>query len=181
MSCVTNKNLRVYYENNLPHSELNVWKPFGICNFVNGTDGTQFKPFLTEDDQIWAFEPMLCRKLDFLSHHGNISMSNVEIKGIPTIRFVVTYENFARSLRNRCFCLEDSEDKCPAGALNLVACSSAQNVEVIASSPYFYTNPTLLNQSHLEMKHFSLNQYGTILDIEPVRKESFNKTLLFKK
>ena len=97
-------------------------------------------------------------------------MPNVEIKGIPTIRFVVTYENFARSLRNRCYCLEDSEDKCPAGALNLVACSSAQNVEVIASSPYFYTNPTLLNQSHLEMKHFSLDQYGTILDIEPVRK-----------
>lgn len=101
-------------------------------------------------------------------------MSDIDVKGIPTKRFVLTYENFAATEQNECFCLEDSFAKCPAGLLNIRKCTTAQDAEIIVSAPYFYTNPSLLRTANLQMnKPFSLEEYATILDIEPVSVYNF--------
>ena len=34
-----------------------------ICNWVRGTDGQQFHPYVTRDDRLWIFQQDICRSV----------------------------------------------------------------------------------------------------------------------
>lgn len=149
-------------------STQNAWNSSGHCNKIKGTDAIQFKPFLTENDIIYAFEPMICRSFKFA--HDPKVMKSTSVKGIDTIRYYATDDNFARSSENMCFCNEKNLDMCPADLINLNKCGASKNVmDMLVSTPYFY--PFTENLKNTSMKApltMNYENYGTFLDIEPL-------------
>lgn len=145
-----------------------VWNKSGSCNDIKGTDAVQFKPFLTENDVIYAFEPMLCRSIKFA--HDPKVMKSVSVKGIDTIRYYATDDNFARTVENMCYCTEKDLDMCPADLVNLNNCgASAGIMDMLVSTPYFYPfTENLKNTTMLPPLPMSYENYGTYLDIEPL-------------
>ncbi len=147
-------------------SKLSVWNATGTCNDVHGTDGTQFHPDVKKEDTLYVFEPMLCRTIKFKN-----GLTNQEIKGISTLRFYAVDDNFERTKENECYCHEPDHNDCPAGTLNLRKCSPAKeaNIDIISTQPYFKNNRDILNQTGLKPpKELTQENYGTVLDIEPV-------------
>lgn len=109
---------------------------------------------------------MLCRTVKFRN-----GLTNQEVKGISTLRFFAVDENFAASKENECFCREADHKDCPAGTLNLRMCEPAKtaNIDIISTPPYFKNNLDILKDSGLvPPKELTQENYGTILDIEPV-------------
>nr|AUG84553.1 sensory neuron membrane protein [Tyrophagus putrescentiae] len=138
------------------------------CNELRGTDGTQFHPNVKESDTLVVYESMLCRTIKFKK-----GLTNQSPHGIDTLRFYAIEDNFAKSTENECFCYEDNVEDCPAGLLNLKNCppADAAHVSILASNPYFQSNPSLLKDSGIESlvkkEDLTLENYGTILDVEP--------------
>ena len=60
-------------------SELPYWGN-KHCNQINGTDGSQFPPFLRKDQKLHVFSVDLCRSI-YLVHE-----TDTEVKGIETQR-----------------------------------------------------------------------------------------------
>lgn len=109
---------------------------------------------------------MLCRTVKLRN-----GLTNQEVKGISTLRFFAVDDNFAASKENECFCLEDEQKYCPAGTLNLKHCEPAKtaNIDIISTPPYFKNNLEILKDTGLvPPKELNQENYGTLLDIEPV-------------
>lgn len=97
-------------------------------------------------------------------------MKSVTIKGIDTIRYYATDDNFARIPENICHCKEDNFDKCPADLLNLNNCGVAKGLmDMLISSPYFQPFPENLKNTTIKAPLPSTYEnYGTFVDVEPV-------------
>ncbi|OTF71356.1 sensory neuron membrane protein 1-like protein [Euroglyphus maynei] len=138
------------------------------CTKLAGTDATQYSPGLNGDETLWAFETLLCFSL--YAKHG--ILPDHDVKDIPTYRYTIQKENFLETLENSCLCLEDNEQKCTSGMVNLKKCGTAAGFEFIASPAFFYDAPEHLLWTGLD-KVISLNEVtdencGTFFDIEPL-------------
>lgn len=134
-----------------------------------GTDGTQFKPGVTKDDTLWVFETTLNRKFKLKSG----ILPDQEIEDIPTIRFVVSDDNYLKNTEIECYCLESNATQCPEGILDISKTPAPQKLQanISASPAYFYVNPQLLNETKFHVpkgKTLDLQTFGTYLDVEPV-------------
>ena len=161
------RKLKSYFNNKIT-SRQDVWNNPGSCNDIKGTDGSQFKPSITEYDVIYAYEPLVCRWGKLI--HDSKVMPSVDHRGIDSIRFFASDDNFARSEQNRCYCVEDSYDDCPANLINMKRCGFAKGVmDMLISAPYFQPFPEILNSTSIKPP-LPLNylNYGTYLDVEPV-------------
>lgn len=111
---------------------------------------------------------MVCSSFKF-AHNPNV-MKSVSVKGIDTIRYYATADNFARSSANMCFCTEVNEDMCPADLVNLKKCGASKGLmDMLVSTPYFY--PFFENPKNTTLKAplpMNYKNYGTFLDIEPL-------------
>nr|AUG84551.1 sensory neuron membrane protein [Tyrophagus putrescentiae] len=145
-----------------------VWNNVGPCNDIKGTDAVQFKPFLTEQDHLYAFEPMICKSFKLV--HDPKVMQSTSIKGIDTIRYYATDDNFARIPENQCHCTEKNFDLCPADLLNLNNCGVAKGMmDMLVSSPYFQPFPENLRNTTIHAPlPMTYENYGTYVDVEPL-------------
>ena len=73
-----------------------------FCVFIieiHGTDGQQFHPLLTEEQDLWLFTPDLCRSV-IVSYTEDRSIS-----GINTRHFEASLDNFNLTMDNNlCYC-----------------------------------------------------------------------------
>ena len=73
-----------------------------FCVFIleiHGTDGQQFHPLLTEEQDLWLFTPDLCRSV-IVSYTEDRSIS-----GINTRHFEASLDNFNLTMENNlCYC-----------------------------------------------------------------------------
>jgi len=161
----TNPFSLIYYNTFRQYSKLEIWKPNGICNDIHGTDGTQFHPNVQRYDHLWTFEPTLCRSFKFVHPEHETPT----VRGITTMRFHVADDNFRKTIKNHCFCLEDNQDDCEQGMININLCTG-QEVDLIASTPYFMYNPNMRESLSLKAQlPLTVENYGSFLDVEPVR------------
>lgn len=117
----------------------------GKCLDLAGTDGTQYAPFVDQDQDLWLFSSDLCRSI-YLSYFQEIDMD-----GVKTMQYRVTPEVLSFSNpENACFCpnvekcvkVDEETDTwdlsecthCNDGMLNLIGC---QGAPVIISLPHF--------------------------------------------
>ena len=59
--------------------QIKVWNEPGICNDINGTDGTIFVPFMTEETIIRAFSPDLCRIINITFQNPSVTKGEKSI------------------------------------------------------------------------------------------------------
>lgn len=111
---------------------------------------------------------MLCKSFKF-SHDSNV-MKSISVKGIDTIRYYATDDNFARSSANMCFCTEKNLDMCPADLINLNNCGASKGlIDMLVSTPYFFQFEKNLKNSTMKAPlTMNYENYGTFLDIEPL-------------
>lgn len=71
----------------------------GSCPEIHGTDGQQFHPLLTQEQDLWLFTPDLCRSVV-------VSYTNDQnVNGINTRRFDASVDNFNLTMEdNICYC-----------------------------------------------------------------------------
>ncbi|XP_023349462.1 lysosome membrane protein 2 isoform X2 [Eurytemora carolleeae] len=117
----------------------------GYCHELVGTDGTQYPPFVSMDNDIWLFSSDLCRSI-YLSFYEEHDMDGINTYQFRVKKEVLSFDN----PDNACFCpnveecVEVTEDKeewdfsncthCKNGMLNLMGC---QGAPVIISLPHF--------------------------------------------
>jgi len=71
----------------------------GICADVRGTDGQQFHPMVQPGEELWLFEPDLCRSIPVTQ------MGEVDIGGISTYLYEADSAVFSMSNpHNYCYC-----------------------------------------------------------------------------
>lgn len=141
-------------------SHLNCWSD-RFANTINGTDGTQFAPRVTNDETLYTFSPEICRSISFSYE------SSVEVKKIKLYRFTVPPEVFKSGdiyPSNKGFCVEPG---ClPSGLLNVSLCRP-MNPPLVVSSPHFYQgNKSLLKT--INGLHPTKSAHETFLDVEPL-------------
>lgn len=106
--------------------ELDVWDG-DECNQYHGTDTTIFPPFHKTGEEIWAFEPQLCRSV------GIKFEKRASYRGIRTSHYVGSFGDMANDPKEKCYCREP--DECAVkGTFDLFNCVGAP---VIASLPHF--------------------------------------------
>lgn len=146
---------------------MKAWKPNSTCNLMRGTDGTEFAPYY-DSEPFFIFEPNGCQSLQVANDES--VMPSRDVHGISTRRFFPKPRDQAT---RECFCMEESLDECPEGTLNIKSCGeefAKLDLNVILTSAYFLGNPELLNETSLEPpENFTVDNYGTFLDVEPVR------------
>ncbi|KAH9641095.1 hypothetical protein HF086_003516 [Spodoptera exigua] len=131
-----------------------IWKDH--CNEYQGTDGTIFPPFLTENDRLQSFSTDLCRSFKPWFQKKS------SYKGIKTNRYVANIGNLAEDPELQCFCPQP--DKCPPkGLMDLAPCIKAP---MYASMPHFLDcDPALL--SKVKGLNPDVNAHGIEIDFEP--------------
>nr|AGN52676.1 sensory neuron membrane protein 1 [Spodoptera exigua] len=132
-----------------------IWKDH--CNEYQGTDGTIFPPFLTENDRLQSFSTDLCRSFKPWFQKKS------SYKGIKTNRYVANIGNLAEDPELQCFCPQP--DKCPPkGLMDLAPCIKAP---MYASMPHFLDcDPALL--SKVKGLNPDVNAHGIEIDFEPI-------------
>ncbi|XP_060804308.1 xanthine dehydrogenase [Amyelois transitella] len=132
-----------------------IWKD--SCNEYQGTDGTVFPPFLTENDRLQSFSGDLCRS--FKPWY----QKKTSYQGIKTNRYVANIGDFANDPELQCFC--DSPDTCPPkGLMDLMKCMSAP---MYASLPHFLdSDPELLK--NIKGLNPDPNEHSIAIDFEPI-------------
>lgn len=59
---------------------MDVWSD-DKCNEIKGTDSTIFAPFIKKEQELWAFEPAMCRSLTPVYEKPS------SYAGLPTLRY----------------------------------------------------------------------------------------------
>lgn len=153
---------------------MNAWKTNSTCNELQGTDGTEFKPFITASDELYVFEPSSCLSLKMINDE-NILKSE-KVKEIPTIRFFPAPRD---KETQECYCHEKNLTECPSDLINIKSCVENFKIidlNILISSPYYFHNPNLQNLIDLKIpESFTLKNYGTYLDVEKVKYKLFLK------
>jgi hypothetical protein len=103
--------------------KLSWWGADGVCQTVQGTEGTLFKPGLAVGDTPWIFVDVLYRALKGLVIDGP------EVRGIPTHRVIIHPDTLAVSAENACY------DQSIRGVWNLTA---ALFGPVYGTKPHFF-------------------------------------------
>lgn len=88
-------------------AQLNWWDD-EYCNRINGSDGANFKPFLTRERSLDMFIPGLCKSLRF-----TFDSDGMDVKGIPVLKYSLPpsfFESAKTNPDNACYCTNPGED-----------------------------------------------------------------------
>ena len=108
------------------------WNAQGACNDIRGTDGSLFKPGISEDDVIYIVDRDLCRSLPLVFEERVVDAAS----GIPAMRFAPPSNVFSNTApENACF-KGGPEDKTPSGLFNVSSCQFGS--PIMLSWPHFY-------------------------------------------
>lgn len=102
---------------------------------INGTDGTIFSSSATPPDRVYLFSIEMCRSL-YMDYK-----EQVEFRGIPARKYVMTEQLLATAKENDCFCRTVYDDEgeeqlgcTPSGTIDLSPCLKAP---IYMSLPHF--------------------------------------------
>ncbi|CAL1675564.1 unnamed protein product [Lasius platythorax] len=108
-------------------TKMSIWSD-SPCNDYRGTDGTIFPPFLTEDRDVWAVFPDICRSI--AAYYVEPGM----VQGFKTLHYTADLGDPSTDEDVRCLCTE-SEGCMPKNVYNAGPCKS---VPIRISLPHFY-------------------------------------------
>ncbi|XP_077355254.1 platelet glycoprotein 4 [Festucalex cinctus] len=134
------------------------------CNMINGTDGSNFAPFVDATKPIFFFSSDICRSVS-----ANFEYST-ELKKIPVYRFGLLPSTLASPVDNpdnRCYCRDPKTTKnCTiAGVLDISSCQDGQPVYI--SLPHFLHGTPSLHQAIKGLNPIE-EHHKTYLDVEPI-------------
>jgi len=160
----------------------------GICSDIRGTDGQQFHPMIEPGEELWLFEPDLCRSIPVTQ------MGEVDIGGITTYHYEADSTVFSISNpHNFCYCpkaakcaSENSSDDswdlsncrpphhpitCKDGLFSTLGC---QGAPAYGSAPHFLSGSSELS-SNATIKGLkpSRELHTTFLNVEPLSGVAF--------
>ncbi|CAG0902507.1 unnamed protein product [Darwinula stevensoni] len=128
------------------------------CSMINGTDGNNFRPFLTKESKIYAFNPDVCRSAHMTYREP------MEFMGVPGYRFrppPCTYVSSRDDPANACFC--ETKECLGNGVLNSSSCLESP---VTLSSPHFlHADPKFVNDAP-GLKPVE-EEHGSYAELEP--------------
>ncbi|XP_058820857.1 scavenger receptor class B member 1 isoform X2 [Topomyia yanbarensis] len=129
------------YESYLGTSKLKQWKGDHCSNIQNASDGTKFKSFIKEDEQLLFFRKSMCRAQRMVQD-GN----DFEVSGLQATKFVFeenALDNGEVDTRNKCFC---RKGQClPRGLIDVTECY--YGFPIALSYPHFLdADPQLLGK-----------------------------------
>lgn len=107
-------------------TEMDTW--FGDeCNQYRGTDSTIFPPFTKTGEQVWAFEPSLCRSMGVVYQHPS------KYAGIKSSFYSLDFGDIANDPSLQCLCR--NPENCPVkGTFDLFPCLGTP---LVATLPHF--------------------------------------------
>uniref|UniRef100_A0A3Q2XMQ4 CD36 molecule (CD36 blood group) n=1 Tax=Hippocampus comes TaxID=109280 RepID=A0A3Q2XMQ4_HIPCM len=134
------------------------------CNMINGTDGSNFAPFVDATKPIYFFSSDICRSVSANFEHS------VELKEIPVYRFGLLPSTLASPVDNpdnHCYCRDPKTTKnCTmAGVLDISSCQDGQPIYI--SLPHFLHGTPSLHQA-IKGLNPSEEHHKTYLDVEPI-------------
>ncbi|XP_025268755.1 sensory neuron membrane protein 1 isoform X2 [Camponotus floridanus] len=97
-------------------TKMSIW-PDNPCNDYRGTDGTIFPPFLTEDRDVWAVFPDICRSIP--AYYVEPGM----VQGFKTLHYTADLGDPSTDEDAKCLCLEP-EGCMPKNVYNAGPCKS---------------------------------------------------------
>ncbi|XP_062544964.1 scavenger receptor class B member 1 isoform X4 [Armigeres subalbatus] len=138
---VGDESLSGLYESYLGSSKLIQWEGEHCSNIRNASDGTKFKSFIKDDEQLLFFRKSMCRPQRMVQ-----SGNDYEVDGIQATKFVFeenALDNGQTDARNRCFC---RKGECLArGLIDVTDCY--YGFPIALSYPHFYDgDPALLTK-----------------------------------
>lgn len=140
---------------------MNYWST-NECNRVDGTDGTQFPPYLVEKKKdVQVFIKAFCRKFPMV-YDSEVSV----FKGVPAWRYKAPKDVFDSpdlNPENGCYCDVASGQCPPSGVFNATLCFDAP---IFSSFPHFLYGDRAL---HEKIDGLSPNEgkHLTYADIHP--------------
>ncbi|XP_077450103.1 platelet glycoprotein 4 isoform X1 [Stigmatopora argus] len=134
------------------------------CNMINGTDGSNFAPYVDATKPLYFFSSDICRSVS-ASYERSL-----ELKGIPVYRFTLLASTLASPLENpdnHCYCrdLETTKNCSMAGVLDISSCQKGQPIYI--SLPHFLHGSPSLLESVKGLKPI-LDEHDTYLQVEPM-------------
>lgn len=140
-------------------TKLPYWPEGTHCTMINGTDGSQYRPFITKDSVVRMFIPEIYRSV------FTVYEKEAEFRDISAYRFTPTFDMFGDPTLtpdNYCFC---PHNNClPSGLLNIS--TGRDGAPIFFSGAHFYQGNPLLLQS-VEGLSPSKEKHQTFVDIEP--------------
>lgn len=140
--------------------KLDLWST-DKCNRIDGTDGSQFPPYLmNQKHQLEVFIKAFCRKFP-LAFDSEVNIYD----GIPVWRYKAPKNVFGspnENPENQCYC-SNSGSCAPSGVFNATLCFDSP---IFASFPHFlYGEESLFK--NVEGLHPDPNKHLTYADIHP--------------
>ncbi|XP_058792640.1 sensory neuron membrane protein 1-like [Phymastichus coffea] len=147
---------------------LSTWKN-EYCDAFSGTDGTMFRPFLSEKEsvELYVTSAYMCRRL--LYHYE----SKIKFSGMKLLRFTTTMgTDMETNQRDQCFCI--APDRClKNGVFELFRCL---NTPLILSNPHFYLADPYYANSVRGVKPIK-EKHETFIDVDPLTGAVINARL----
>ncbi|XP_062707779.1 lysosome membrane protein 2 isoform X2 [Aedes albopictus] len=135
---VGDESLSGLYESYLGSSKLAQWEGDHCSNIRNASDGTKFKSFIKDDEQLLFFRKSMCRAQRMVQ-----AGSKHEVGGIQATKFVFednALDNGHIDVRNKCFC---RKGECMArGLIDVTDCY--YGFPIALSYPHFYDGDSSL-------------------------------------
>ncbi|XP_055926724.1 lysosome membrane protein 2-like [Argiope bruennichi] len=128
------------------------------CNKIQGTDGVQYAPGVTQESLLRLFNPNLCRSIP-LEYERDVT-----VHGIKTLRFGMPSNTFATSdlnPANECYC---QGSHCRSGILPM---NCKKGAPYVISMPHFLEGDESL-QTAVEGINPSPEKHKTFVDVEPI-------------
>lgn len=140
---------------------LNFWST-EACNRVDGTDGSQFPPYLMDKKhKLEVFIQAMCRKLP-LYFDSEVNL----FEGVPAWRYKTPTNVFSHpdiNPDNQCYCHIDSGVCAPSGVFNGSLCYDAP---IFVSFPHFFSGDPILYKD-IEGINPEASKHQTFADIHP--------------
>ncbi|XP_049616763.1 platelet glycoprotein 4 [Syngnathus scovelli] len=134
------------------------------CNMINGTDGSNFAPFVDVTKPIFFFSSDICRSVSASFQYAR------DLKEIPVYRFGLLQSTLASPLdnpENHCYCRDPKTTKnCSlAGVLDISSCQDGQPIYI--SLPHFLHGTPSLHKAIKGLNPIE-EHHKTYLDVEPI-------------
>lgn len=139
---------------------LGYWNT-GLCDMINGTDGTMFPPFVDKSDKLYIFSTDICRSI-YATYE-----KETKLKGINLYHFTVpprVFERASLNENNAGFCTPPG-NCLPSGVLNISVCKSG--APVVISNPHFLQADKQIIDAVIGI-HPNIKEHQTILDVDPL-------------
>ncbi|XP_055644645.1 scavenger receptor class B member 1 isoform X5 [Toxorhynchites rutilus septentrionalis] len=137
----TDESLSGLYDSYLGSPNLPQWDGDHCSSIRKASDGTKFKSFIKDDDQLLFFRKSMCRPQRMVQ-----AGTNFEVDGLQATKFVFeenALDNGEVDTKNKCFC---RKGKClPRGLIDVTDCY--YGFPIALSYPHFYdADPKLLTR-----------------------------------